>query len=160
FMHRFAIVLNGFATLLASARAEDRNLTIRWFGQSYFQIVTSPGTRIVIDPHLIMEYPRAVVPADLVLITHQHQDHNQIEAIENRDRAKVLVGLKGEGRKQEWNVIDEKFKDVHVVSIPLFHDKVQGMDRGKNSGFVIEVDGLRILHLGDLGHTLNDAQLR
>lgn len=146
------------ATFTATACADGKKVTIRWFGQSYFQIVSSSGTRIVIDPHLIVSYPRAIVPADVVLITHQHQDHNQLEAIENRERAKILVGLKGEPRKQEWNIFDEKFKDVTIQSIPLYHDKAQGMDRGKNTGFVMEVDGLRIAHLGDLGHELTEAQ--
>jgi L-ascorbate metabolism protein UlaG (beta-lactamase superfamily) len=146
--------------LAGSVRAEDRKLTIRWFGQSYFQVVTSAGTRIVIDPHLIMAYPRAINPADLVLITHPHQDHNQIDAIENKERAKVIVGIKVEGRKQEWNPVDEKFRDVHVRTVPLYHDKVQGMERGKNSAFLIEADGLKIVHLGDLGHDLTDAQIK
>src|SRR5262249_40235934 len=140
------------ATLSAApVCAADKKVTIRWFGQSYFQIVTSAGTRITIDPHLIEAYPRAILPADLVLITHNHVDHNQIDAIENKDRAKILVGCKGMGRKQEWNPIDEKFKDVQIRTVGVYHDKSQGMERGKNSIFILEVDGLRIVHLGDLG---------
>jgi L-ascorbate metabolism protein UlaG (beta-lactamase superfamily) len=142
------------------AAADGKKVTIRWFGQSYFQITTSAGTRIVLDPHAIKEYPRAIVPADLVLISHPHQDHNQVDVIENRERAKILVGVKGDVRKQEWNLIDEKFKDVKVTSVPLFHDKARGMERGKNSGFVLEFDGLRLAHLGDLGHELSDDQIK
>jgi len=144
----------------APANAADKRITIRWFGQSYFQIVTSAGTRITIDPHLLEAYPRASLPADLVLITHNHVDHNQIDAVENKDRAKILAGCKGMARKQEWNPIDEKFKDVHIRTVGVYHDKSQGMERGKNSIFIIEVDGLRIVHLGDLGHVLTEAQVK
>lgn len=159
-MRRFVIAAVYICMFAGAAAAQEKKLAVRWFGQSYFQVVTSAGTRIVFDPHAIVSYPRAIVPADLVLISHQHQDHNQIEMVENRERAKVIVGIKGEARKQEWNSVDEKFKDVNIKSIPLFHDKVQGMDRGKNTGFIVEAEGLRILHLGDLGHELTDAQLK
>ncbi|HLW64062.1 MAG TPA: MBL fold metallo-hydrolase [Gemmataceae bacterium] len=156
-------LLCSVAVLLLSsavARADDKKITIRWFGQSYFQIVSSAGTKIIIDPHLIEQYPRAVNPADLVLITHNHVDHNQIDAIENKERARILVGCKGMGRKQEWNPIDETFKDVHVRTVGLYHDKSQGMERGKNSAFILEVDGLHIVHLGDVGHVLTEAQVK
>jgi L-ascorbate metabolism protein UlaG (beta-lactamase superfamily) len=156
-------LLFAFAVLLlssAAASAEDKKITIRWFGQSYFQIVSSAGTKIIIDPHFIEAYPRAINPADLVLITHNHMDHNQIEAIENKERAKILVGCKGMGRKQEWNPIDEQFKDIHVRTVGLYHDKSQGMERGKNSAFILEVDGLHIVHLGDVGHILTEAQVK
>ena len=156
-------VLFALAVLLlssASASANDKRITIRWFGQSYFQIVSSAGTKIIIDPHLIEAYPRAINPADLVLITHNHMDHNQIEAIENKERAKIIVGCKGAGRKQEWNAVDEQFKDVHVRTVGLYHDKSQGMERGKNSAFIIDVDGLHIVHLGDVGHILTEALIK
>jgi L-ascorbate metabolism protein UlaG (beta-lactamase superfamily) len=142
------------------AGAADKKLVIRWFGQSYFLLVTSAGTRIVIDPHMIDGYPRVVQPADLVLITHNHQDHSQLSVIENREQAKIMVGCKTVDKKQEWNPVDEKFKDVQVRTVGLYHDKTHGMTRGKNAAFVIEVDGLRIVHLGDLGHTLSDEQIK
>ena len=44
--------------------------------------------------------------------------------------------------------------------MPLFHDRSQGLERGKNSAFVVEIDGLKFVHLGDLGHELNEAQLK
>jgi L-ascorbate metabolism protein UlaG (beta-lactamase superfamily) len=159
-MRAFAFALAAIALTASSASAQDKKIVVRWFGQSYFQVVSTAGTRIVFDPHSIVSYPRAVTPADLVLITHPHQDHNQIDVIENKERAKVLVGVKQMGRKQEWNLIDEKFKDLTVRSVPLFHDKAQGMERGKNSAFVVEIDGLKFVHLGDLGHELTDAQIR
>ncbi|HEV3145583.1 MAG TPA: MBL fold metallo-hydrolase [Gemmataceae bacterium] len=159
-MRRLLVVLALFFLFAPFTLADEKKITIRWFGQSYFQIVSSAGTKVIIDPHLIESYPRAINPADLVLITHNHVDHNQLDAIENKDRAKILLGCKGMGRKQEWNPIDEEFKDIHVRTVGLYHDKSQGMERGKNSAFVLEIDGLRIVHLGDVGHILTDAQVK
>ena len=153
-----AVLIAGLT--VAPAFADGKKVTVRWFGQSYFQVVTSAGTRVVFDPHLIVSYPRAIVPADLVLITHPHQDHNQVGAIENREKAKFLHGIKKDGKKLDWNEIDEKFQDVKVTSVPLYHDKMMGLQRGKNTGFVVEIDGLRFVHLGDLGHELTEGQVK
>jgi L-ascorbate metabolism protein UlaG (beta-lactamase superfamily) len=147
----------------AAAHAQDaKKLSIRWQGQSFFEIRTSAGTRIVIDPHAIEEYGPRSVKADLVLNTHFHTDHTQNQVVENldKDKVKVLNGLKGDMKRASWNEIDEKFKDVHVRSVGTYHDDLQGMKRGLNSVFVIEADGYKIVHLGDLGHKLSDAQLK
>lgn len=159
-MHRINIVLTIVLMASASSFAQGRKVTVKWFGQSYFQITTSIGTRVVFDPHSIEAYPRQVVEADVVVVSHPHQDHNQIDVIANKERAKILLGCKGMGRKTEWNKIDEKYKDVHIRSVGLYHDKAQGMERGKNAAFIVEADGLRFVHLGDLGHTLRDGQIR
>jgi L-ascorbate metabolism protein UlaG (beta-lactamase superfamily) len=160
-------LLSALAALLllaaAAPAAEGKKVTIRWHGQSFFEIVSSAGTRIVIDPHAIEAYGRKVVSADLVLLSHFHVDHTRTEVIENLDKAKVITGLKKldkDGLRQDWNVVNEKFKDVRVQTVGTYHDAESGTKRGKNGVFVIEVDGLRIVHLGDLGHTLNRSQLR
>jgi L-ascorbate metabolism protein UlaG (beta-lactamase superfamily) len=162
FLAGFAFCLAAFFASSLSA-ADDKNLTIRWHGQSFFEIISTKGTRIVLDPHAIEAYGRKSVLADLVLITHFHDDHTQTGVIENLKTAKVSNGLKVEKddvRRVEWNLINEKFKDVTVRSIGTYHDAMSGMQRGKNAVFIIDVDGLRIVHLGDLGHELSDAQLR
>jgi L-ascorbate metabolism protein UlaG (beta-lactamase superfamily) len=133
---------------------------IRWHGQSYFDIQSSKGTRIVIDPHAIEAYGRQTVSADLILISHLHNDHTQVGVVQNQARAKILYGLKGGGRKIDWNAIDETFRDVHVRSLGVYHDNVEGMERGKNTSFVLDVDGLRIVHLGDLGHLLSERDIK
>src|SRR5262249_19881579 len=71
-----------------------------------------------------------------------------------------LRGLKVSGRRTDWTDIDETFRDIHIRSIASFHDTVEGVERGKNTIFVIETRGLRIVHLGDLGHLLSDKELR
>jgi len=148
------------------ARAADTPLTIRWLGQSFFLITTSQGTKVAIDPHAIEQFGRQTVSADVVLMTHLHPDHVRLEVIENKDKAKVLPGLKqagGEAGRQPrvaWNPIEETFKDVRIRNVGTFHDTQQGMERGRNSVFIVEADGLKIVHLGDLGHVLSDDQVR
>jgi L-ascorbate metabolism protein UlaG (beta-lactamase superfamily) len=150
--------------VVPAAPAQDKlkEVTIRWHGQSFFQIESSRGTRVVIDPHQIEAYGRKSVPADLVLISHFHNDHTQLEAVPNAAKAKVLAGLRvnERTRRPDWNPLDETFKDIHVRSVNTYHDTTQGMERGKNAAFVLEVDGVRVVHLGDLGHQLTEADVK
>lgn len=160
-MMRFSLAV-ATALVLGNAVSADpaKSLVIRWHGQSFFEIESSAGTRLVLDPHTIEAYGRKAVVADVVLLSHLHNDHTQVEVVQNRSRAKILVGLQGTGKKIDWNPIDEKFRDVHIHTVGVYHDNRGGMERGKNTIFILEVDGLRIVHLGDLGHLLTEAQLK
>jgi len=153
------IGLTASAPVFAQAK-DDKVLTIRWFGQSFFQVEASDKTLIVVDPHSMIEYNRPTCKADLVLITHEHDDHNQPDALTDSREAKIIRGLTVKGKRQEWAKIDEKFKDIKIRSVPSFHDAEDGLKRGKNSIFVFEVDGLKIAHLGDLGHSLEAEQIK
>ena len=168
-----ARLLGSFCLLLSLApTALAANVSIKWHGQSFFEIKSSKGTVVAIDPHNIEGFGRIEVKADVVLISHYHIDHNAPQPIANVAKTKVLCGLKNakvsnpylgapaNRKDDEFNEIDEKVKDVHIQSMASYHDKVQGMQRGKNSIFIIDVDGVRIVHLGDLGHTLTDAQVK
>ncbi len=150
---------------VAAVGADDdaKPITIRFHGQSFFELKSSKGTRIVFDPHAIEAYGRKSVLADLVLMSHLHDDHTQVSVVENFKKAKAINGLKEEKeevRRIDWNNVNEKFKDVTIKSVGTYHDAMSGMQRGKNTAFIVEVDGLRIVHLGDLGHTLSDAQVK
>lgn len=159
-MSRFlAAFAAGLLALSPGAAADVKKIIVRWHGQSFFELETGKGTRIVFDPHQMEEYPRVQVKADLVLISHLHNDHTQLGAVENRDKAKVIYGLKA-GKREEWNLIDETFRDVHVSTVGTYHDTAQGMERGKNAIFVVDVDGMRVVFLGDLGHRLTPAQVK
>jgi L-ascorbate metabolism protein UlaG (beta-lactamase superfamily) len=147
------------------AVAAEKTLTIRWLGQSFFLITTSTGTKVAIDPHALDAFGRQTISADVVLMSHQHPDHVRIEVIENKDKAKLLPGLKQTGEagrpmRIAFNAVDETVKDVRIRNISTFHDTQQGMERGRNAVFIIEADGLKIVHLGDLGHVLTDEQVR
>ncbi len=163
-MFRYLSALAAVVMLAAGTHAADKKLTIRWHGQSFFEIVSSEGTRIVTDPHAIEAFGRQLVSADIVTISHPHSDHNRLDVIENRDKdkdkIKILNGIKEEGKRYAWNTVDEKVKGIRIYSVGTFHDNMQGMKRGLNSVMVIEVDGFRIAHLGDLGHKLSANQLK
>jgi L-ascorbate metabolism protein UlaG (beta-lactamase superfamily) len=147
----------------AGASAADKKVTIRWHGQSFFEIISSAGTRVVIDPHAIEQFGRQSVMADLVICSHLHPDHTRLDAVENAAKAKILQGVKEDKNtktRTNWNLYDEKFKDIHVFAVGTYHDDEQGLKRGLNTVTVFEMDGYRIAHLGDLGHKLSADELK
>lgn len=163
-MPRFltALTIGVLITGLAGA-ADSKTVTLRWNGQSFFEIESSQGTRIAIDPHAIDAYnpmARKKFKADVLLISHFHNDHTQRQVIENHEKIKVIEGLKPGKRVDEWNLIDEKFRDVRIRTVGVYHDSTQGMERGKCAVFILEMDGLRIVHLSDLGHPLSAEQIK
>lgn len=137
--------------------------TVTWHGQSFFTIRASDGSVIAFDPHLIPAFgrPEGIKP-DVVLLSHLHSDHTNLLALDNvkEKSLRIISGLTGSGRNTNWADVDVKIKDAHIRSIPSYHDDAQGMNRGKNSIFLVDVDGWRFCHLGDLGHQLTPAQLK
>jgi L-ascorbate metabolism protein UlaG (beta-lactamase superfamily) len=163
-MLRTLSILAGLVFVAAPAAAADNPKTsIRWHGQSFFEIVSKKGTRIVIDPHAIPAFGRTALNADVVLCSHHHTDHTQLTVVQNikklQDQKMVFIGTKEVNMKQQYVDFDETVKDVKFKNLRLFHDDSEGMRRGLNTAIIIEVDGLRIVHLGDIGHQLTEKQL-
>jgi L-ascorbate metabolism protein UlaG (beta-lactamase superfamily) len=73
---------------------------------------------------------------------------------------RIIPGLKGSGKNADWNHVEETVKDVEIRSVPLYHDNMEGMRFGKNTAFCLQVDGWKIVHMGDVGHLLTPAQIR
>jgi L-ascorbate metabolism protein UlaG (beta-lactamase superfamily) len=141
------------ASAAVTPGADNGAISLRWFGQSMFLLTSPGGTRLLLDPFNDIGY--TVPPplnVDVATITHEHQDHNN-GALAGTS-AKVLPGLTSEN----WATIDETVGDIHISNIRSFHDDQRGAQRGRNSMFVVETAGLRIAHLGDLGHQLDDGQ--
>ena len=172
---REVLILGGSAVItaatshLAYAQAKDTGpkkgeLNIAWYGQSMFQIVTPAGTRILTDPMDIEAHRVPFVNGDLLLVTHYHADHNTPQKIENIKEIKQFNALKRTGpgpANLEWTAQDEKFKDVRFQSMGTYHDDSGGSKRGKNGVWIMDIEpGIRVVHLGDLGHLLNRAQLK
>jgi L-ascorbate metabolism protein UlaG (beta-lactamase superfamily) len=130
---------------------------LTWYGQSCFLLETAAGTKVLMDPfgktagHALP----AGLRADLVTISHEHPDHNNAKVSSGAPR--VIRGLTAD--KKGWARIEEKFRDVSIRSVGVYHDDKRGALRGLDTVFIFEVGGLRIAHLGDLGHTLDDEQL-
>jgi len=133
------------------------SLKISWLGHAAFLIVAPDGTRILTDPFdPKVPYGGRGVEADIITISHEHFDHNHVGMASGRP--KCFHGLAEEGAR--WADIDETCGAVSLETVPTFHDDSEGSERGKNAVFIIEVDGTRIVHLGDLGHPLDDGAVR
>ena len=125
---------------------------IYWAGQSCFQISVSTSkdhsADIVIDPYdekIGMKLPN--LSADIVLVTHDHYDHNNIGGVKG---APFVISGPGE----------YEVKEVFINGISSFHDDVEGKERGQNTIYVFEAEDLKFCHLGDLGQKqLTDEQL-
>ena len=114
-------------------------MEIIWNGHSCFTVKTSRGS-VVLDPYEDGKVPGLGplrLEADLVLCSHEHGDHNF------RD------GVKLSGKPC----------DLKITKIASWHDDVCGAKRGPNTIHVIEAEGMRVVHLGDLGTALNAGQI-
>jgi L-ascorbate metabolism protein UlaG (beta-lactamase superfamily) len=158
------MLLAGLAAALAAlpvAAQEKKSVEIRWFGHSFFQLTTTAGTKVAFDPHAISEYGIPQLSPDIVVMSHNHNDHNRKEILANADSKdlKAFYGVTVKGKGGEWAKIDEKVKDVRVRTVGTYHDAEEGAKKGKNSVFIVEADGLKVCHLGDLGHELTEEQI-
>ena len=132
-------------------------MQVEWYGQSAFRLAAADAT-VVIDPFgdvssladrgIQFDYPAiSGVSADLVLVTHEHRDHNGVEAVDGspaviRSTAGRLESPIGE-----------------VLAVASEHDRSAGTQRGLNTIFVFELDGVRVAHFGDFGQaSLRDEQ--
>ncbi len=114
-------------------------MNIIWLGHSCFKI-ESRGAVIIVDPYKDGSVPglgNVRETADIVLCSHGHDDHSAIECV------KLSGDLKPE---------------IRITKIDTFHDHHNGTRRGKNTIHMIEADGYRIAHLGDLGCRLQEKQ--
>lgn len=125
---------------------------ITWAGQSCFQISVSNSkdhqAEIVIDPFdekIGLKLPN--LSADVLLVTHDHDDHSNVKGVKGDP---FLIAGPGE----------YEVKGIFIQGIASFHDDVAGSERGNNTIYTMEVEGMRICHLGDLGQKqLTDDQL-
>jgi L-ascorbate metabolism protein UlaG (beta-lactamase superfamily) len=132
-------------------------MKITYFGHACFLLETKEGTRILTDPFDERAgYPIPRVEADLVLISHEHFDHNYLPMAGGSPR--VIRGLTNDG--EDFAKVSETFRDVKVATIPTYHDETQGSQRGKNAMFWIDANGVKVMHAGDLGHDLDGAAAR
>jgi len=119
---------------------------ITWLGHSCFKIRGSQAI-IVTDPFPPnMGYTLGKITADIVTVSHPHPSHSYNEGINGEHRL-----VKGPG--------EYEISGVLMLGISTFHDAVKGQSKGKNTIYLMEVDGVNICHLGDIGHVLSDGQV-
>jgi L-ascorbate metabolism protein UlaG (beta-lactamase superfamily) len=124
-------------------------MKIKWLGHASFLITSDTGVKIITDPYepiLGMNYKPIDEFADIVTVSHGHSDHNNVAAVQGNPQ-----------------IIDEstpvEMKGIKISGIDTFHDSSGGNERGPNIIYCMEVDGIKICHLGDLGHMLSDRQV-
>jgi L-ascorbate metabolism protein UlaG (beta-lactamase superfamily) len=119
-------------------------LDVTWLGHGCFRL-RGRGAAVVTDP-----YPPAIglklqrLDANLVTVSHEHENHNYTQVV--RDAYEI----RGPG---EYEVAG-----VSVIGVPSYHDAEKGARHGRNTIYLIEIDDVRVCHLGDLGNALDDAE--
>ena len=106
-------------------------MEIVYFGHSFFEIKTKGGT-LIIDP-----FSKPPQRPDITLITHGHKGHS-FEGGENG----FVIKAPGE----------YEIKDIFIIGMESYHDKERGKILGKNIIYLIEAEGIKLCHLGDIGH--------
>ena len=120
-------------------------MDINFLGHASFRLKGKSAT-VVTDPYddsLGLKSPK--VSADIVTVSHDHFDNNKVTKVSGVQRV-----IDGPG---EYELLG-----VSVIGIGSFHDDKKGELRGKNTIFVIEIDGMRVVHLGDLGHKIKSKR--
>lgn len=123
-------------------------MDITYFGHSSFKLRGKKVT-VVTDPFdpagVGLKFPKNI-EADLVTVSHGHPDHNSTDQIGG---SPFIVHGSG-----EYEVLG-----VGIIGIPSFHDDKQGKERGRNTIYNMDIDGVHIVHLGDLGEMLTDKEI-
>jgi L-ascorbate metabolism protein UlaG (beta-lactamase superfamily) len=123
-------------------------LQIRWHGHACFEITND--VTIVTDPHdgKSIGIPAPSVLADIILVSHDHYDHNSIKTVQKE----TSVVVTSEKKRTIANITIEGF--------PSFHDESRGQKRGKNIIFHFTMEDISFCHLGDLGHLLDQETIK
>lgn len=120
-------------------------MDIYWLGHSCFRIKGNQAT-VITDPFPPdIGYTLGKQTADIVTISHQHHSHSFLDGIGGEPRI-----VRGPG--------EYEISGVLIIGIATFHDAVRGQTRGKNTVYIMEIDGISVCHLGDLGHVLTSEQ--
>jgi len=123
-------------------------MKIKWLGHASFLITAENGTRIITDPYVAgsgLRYGEIKESADIVTVSHDHFDHNNVAAVGGNPEV-----VKGETVEK---------KGIKFTAVATYHDEEQGKQRGTNSIICFEVDGIRVCHLGDLGHPIGEGEV-
>jgi len=122
-------------------------MKIKWLAHAAFLITAGDGTRIITDPYETSEslrYGEITEAADIVTVSHEHGDHNNVGAVKGNPQV-----VKG----------DAEAKGIKIRAVATAHDDKSGGERGPNTIFCFEIDGIRVCHAGDLGHLLSAKQV-
>lgn len=127
-------------------------MKLKWLGHSAWILTTDEGTKVAFDPFEAgaydggIGYPPIAEAADVLLMSHTgHPDHGYAAAIGGSPETFAVSG-------------EHAAKGVRITGLDTFHDESGGKERGTNVIFTVEADGIRLTHMGDIGHELTDEQ--
>jgi len=126
-------------------------MKIKWNGHASFTITARDGTVIITDPYEPGGFDGAIMyekipgKADIVTVSHDHGDHNYVGGLEGKPEV-----IQGTGSA----------KGISFRGVKTYHDPSEGKERGPNTILIFEVDGIKLCHLGDLGHKLSDDEIK
>ncbi|MGI5877970.1 MAG: MBL fold metallo-hydrolase [Christensenellales bacterium] len=121
-------------------------MKLTWLGHACFEIAATQAV-VITDPYdASVGYPIAARKADIVTVSHEHYDHNDTLWVD----AGAVCREPGQYERG----------GVQIHGIPSYHDRFRGQKRGGNVIFKLILDGLRVCHLGDLGHRIDEALTR
>jgi L-ascorbate metabolism protein UlaG (beta-lactamase superfamily) len=144
-------VAGGF---LRHAYAAAPDVTVEFFGHNFFQITSSKGTKIIMDPVAPGFYPTPEVAPHAVTVGREHPNHNYVEVAKGNPI--ILRGLSNYGA--EWNKISTTVRDVLIYSVPIYQQQFGNALKG--AAFVFDLGTICIAHLGDLAHKLTEEQIK
>lgn len=126
-------------------------MKIIFLGHASFLLTSDKGVKIITDPYKPgcfgggIKYSPITEDADIVTISHEHDDHNETNIHGNP------TFVRGAGKKQ--------VKGITITGVDVYHDECSGKERGSNTIFNMVIDDLNVVHLGDLGHNLSSAEV-
>jgi L-ascorbate metabolism protein UlaG (beta-lactamase superfamily) len=123
-------------------------MIVKWLGHSCFLLKSENGLTLLLDPFHENDvgYAMPIIESDIVIISHDHMDHNNIDAAGSNPDV----------------IFDPGYyisMGMDITGIKSYHDAKRGKLRGENTIFCFELEGIRVCHLGDLGHTLSRGQV-
>lgn len=144
-------ILHLFATIL--------NMVITYYGLSCFKI-QSGDIAIAVDPfskECGLTPPR--FEAEAVLSTHDHENHNNVESLSNKN-ARLDSSARQDGIFKITGPGEYEFKGILVRGIESFHDAKNGKIKGKNTIYIIEWEGMKLAHMGDYGEEILRSEIQ
>lgn len=126
-------------------------MKVKWLGHASFLLTSKEGLRVISDPYSRepwegLNYDEIEEEADIVLVSHEHFDHNNTSAVKGEPET-----IRGAGIHQA--------RGLEFKGVSSFHDTSEGKERGPNTIFCFTLDGIRLCHAGDLGHILSEKQV-
>jgi L-ascorbate metabolism protein UlaG (beta-lactamase superfamily) len=128
-------------------------MEITYLGHACFKLKSKEGMTLIMDPFNpeFVGMTLAKDVADIVTVSHEHRDHSAVEMITGPVVRPNTFVIDKEG--------EYEIGGIEISAIRTYHDKAEGTEKGKNLIVYVRMDGVNVLHLGDLGHKLSEAQI-